>query len=48
MGRKRVLACETCKSRNYSFTSDKKDEVRLELKKYCKQCKEHTIHLETR
>ncbi len=44
-----TLACTECKQRNYNTTKNKKnDPDRLELKKYCKFCKKHTTHRETR
>ncbi|MFO7154340.1 MAG: 50S ribosomal protein L33 [Caldicoprobacter oshimai] len=44
-----TLACSECKQRNYNTTKNKKnDPDRLELRKYCKYCKKHTIHRETR
>mgnify|MGYP000873087853 CR=1 FL=1 len=44
-----TLACSECKQRNYNTTKNKKnDPDRLALKKYCKFCKKHTIHRETR
>ncbi len=44
-----TLACEECKRRNYSMTKDKKAHPdRMETKKYCKFCKAHTPHKETR
>ncbi len=44
-----TLACEQCKSRNYTSTKNKKtDTGRIELKKYCKFCRSHTLHRETR
>jgi large subunit ribosomal protein L33 len=44
-----VLACEECKRRNYSTEKNKKnDPDRIEVKKYCKWCKKHTLHKETR
>ncbi|MGJ8599429.1 50S ribosomal protein L33 [Shouchella clausii] len=45
---KRVLACDICKSRNYSVTSAKKSDTRLTVKKFCKRCNGHTLHVETR
>ncbi|MEH7124672.1 50S ribosomal protein L33 [Bacillus sp. JJ1532] len=47
MRKKVVLACKECGSRNYS-TMNNKDSERLELKKYCKTCSNHTIHRETK
>ncbi len=44
-----TLACTECKRRNYSTTKNKKTiPDRLELKKYCKFCKKHTPHRETK
>ena len=44
-----TLACTECKQRNYSTTKDKKVMPdRMEIKKYCKFCKKHTVHKETK
>ncbi|NPV91759.1 MAG: 50S ribosomal protein L33 [Firmicutes bacterium] len=44
-----TLACTECKQRNYSSNKNKKnDPDRIELKKYCKFCKTHTPHRETK
>ncbi|MEZ4220859.1 MAG: 50S ribosomal protein L33 [Polyangiaceae bacterium] len=44
-----ALCCEQCKARNYKTTRPSKDgSTPLELKKYCKHCKAHTIHRESR
>ena len=44
-----TLACTECKQRNYSTTKDKKVMPdRMEIKKYCKFCKAHTLHKETK
>lgn len=44
-----TLACESCKRRNYVTTKNKTNtRERLELKKYCKWCREHLAHKETR
>ncbi len=44
-----TLACEDCKRRNYTMTKDKKAHPdRMETKKYCKFCKTHTPHKETK
>ncbi|RMF17601.1 MAG: 50S ribosomal protein L33 [Candidatus Dadabacteria bacterium] len=43
------LACQECKRRNYSTTKNKRTTSgRIELRKYCKFCREHTAHKETR
>ncbi len=44
-----TLACTVCKRRNYVTSKNKKnDPDRLELSKYCKWCRKHTPHRETR
>jgi large subunit ribosomal protein L33 len=44
-----TLACTECKQRNYTTKKNKKnDPDRIELEKYCKFCKKHTTHKETR
>ena len=44
-----TLACTECKQRNYNMTKDKKTHPdRMETKKYCKFCRKHTTHKETR
>ena len=41
-----TLACSECKQRNYD--TKKNDPDRLEMNKYCRFCKKHTLHKETR
>jgi large subunit ribosomal protein L33 len=44
-----TLACTECKRRNYeSMKSKRNTPDRVELKKYCRWCKRHTAHRETR
>ena len=44
-----TLACTECKRRNYTTKKNKQNNPdRIELKKYCKWCKCHTVHRETR
>jgi len=44
-----TLACGECKRRNYSTTRDKKKHPdKLSLKKYCRFCRTHTLHKETK
>jgi large subunit ribosomal protein L33 len=44
-----TLACEVCKRRNYVTTKNKANtRERLELSKYCRWCRQHTKHRETR
>ena len=43
-----TLACTECKQRNYNTTKNKKnDPDRLEMKKYCKFCRKHTLENKT-
>lgn len=39
-----VLQCTTCKNKNYYFASNKKKDLKLEIKKFCRKCKKHTLH----
>jgi large subunit ribosomal protein L33 len=44
-----VLACSECKRRNYNTQKNKvKTTERLELKKYCRWCRCHRPHRETK
>ena len=44
-----TLACTVCKRRNYTTTKNRLNTPqRLELKKYCKWCRRHTLHREVR
>ena len=44
-----TLRCSECKQRNYNSMKNKKnDPDRLEMKKYCRFCRKHTIHNETK
>ena len=44
-----TLACTECKQRNYNTTKNKKNNPdRLEMKKYCRFCKKHTVHRKTK
>ena len=44
-----TLACTECKQRNYNTTKEKKNHPdRMETKKYCRFCKSHTLHKETK
>ena len=39
-----TLACEECKRKNYTTTKNKRTHSeKLQLKKYCKFCKKHTL-----
>ncbi|HWO44878.1 MAG TPA: 50S ribosomal protein L33 [Methylomirabilota bacterium] len=44
-----TLACTVCKRRNYTTVKNKKnDPDRMELTKYCKWDRKHTLHRETK
>ena len=44
-----TLACTECKRRNYTIKKNKSNNPeRLEMKKYCRWCRKHTAHRETR
>ena len=44
-----TLSCTECKQRNYNTKKNKKKNPdRLEMNKYCRFCKKHTLHKETK
>ncbi|HLF69544.1 MAG TPA: 50S ribosomal protein L33 [Actinomycetota bacterium] len=44
-----ILACGECKQRNYITTKNRsKQTERIELRKYCRWCRTHRPHKETR
>ncbi|MDP5276865.1 MULTISPECIES: 50S ribosomal protein L33 [Chengkuizengella] len=44
-----TLACTVCKRRNYTSNKNKRNHPdRMEMKKYCSHCNQHTVHRETR
>ena len=44
-----TLSCTECKQCNYNTMKDKKNTPdRLERNKYCRFCKKHTLHRETK
>jgi large subunit ribosomal protein L33 len=44
-----TMACTECKRRNYSTTKNRrKSSERLELNKYCRFCRKHTAHKESK
>jgi len=46
---KMTLECTECKQRNYNTTKNKQAHPdRMETKKFCKFCKSHTMHKETK
>jgi large subunit ribosomal protein L33 len=43
------LACNDCKRRNYTSSKNKRlHPDRVEFKKFCRFCRKHTPHKETR
>ena len=43
------LACSECKRRNYTTTKNKKTMTeKLELKKFCRHDRKHTVHKEAK
>ena len=43
-----ALVCSECKAHNYATMRNKINmEKKLEIKKYCKNCKKNTLHKET-
>ncbi|MBK7995489.1 MAG: 50S ribosomal protein L33 [Blastocatellia bacterium] len=44
-----ILQCGDCKNRNYTTTKNKKKTTgRLEFSKFCRFCRKHTAHKETK
>ena len=44
-----TMACTECRHRNYTTVKNRlNDRDRIELKKYCRWCRGHTLHRETR
>ena len=44
-----TLACTECKDRNYVTVKNRiNDRDRIELRKYCRRERRHTLHRETR
>ena len=44
-----TLACTECKERNYITKKNRRnDPDRLELKKFCRFCRKHVLHKETK
>jgi large subunit ribosomal protein L33 len=44
-----TLQCADCRRRNYTTVKNKKnDPDRMELRKYCRWCRKHTAHRETK
>jgi large subunit ribosomal protein L33 len=44
-----LLQCTECRNRNYSTMKNKKNTTdKLQLSKYCRHCRKHTPHKETK
>jgi len=44
-----ILACTECKRRNYTSTRNKRTTTeKVELKKFCRAERKHTVHRETK
>ncbi|MDD5292406.1 MAG: 50S ribosomal protein L33 [Candidatus Omnitrophica bacterium] len=44
-----LLECTVCKNRLYTSTKNKKKQQgRLELKKFCRYCRKHVVHKEVK
>jgi large subunit ribosomal protein L33 len=44
-----TLQCTECKERNYTTEKNRRnDPGRMELNKYCRRCRKHTQHRETK
>ena len=44
-----TLACEECDRRNYATDKNKRIHAeRVQHRKYCRWCRKHTMHKETR
>ena len=44
-----TLECNVCKERNYTTTKNKRTHPdRLEIKKFCKWCRKHVPHKESK
>ena len=44
-----LMECKECKNRNYSTTKNKKNTAeKINLKKYCKYDRRHTLHKEVK
>ncbi|MCX5777400.1 MAG: 50S ribosomal protein L33 [Candidatus Firestonebacteria bacterium] len=44
-----LLVCSECKRKNYATAKNKKKNPdKLEMNKYCKWCKKHIVHKETK
>ena len=43
------MACTVCKEKNYTTSKNRRNDTnRLELRKFCRRCRQHTVHREQR
>jgi large subunit ribosomal protein L33 len=43
-----MLSCTKCDNRNYHYVRGRRREKKIEMNKFCKTCKKHTPHKETK
>jgi large subunit ribosomal protein L33 len=44
-----ALSCSVCGARNYKTTRIRREGIKpLSLKKFCKACNHHTVHIESK
>jgi large subunit ribosomal protein L33 len=44
-----TLACTECRERNYASSKNRRNDAdRIELRKFCRRCRVHRTHRETR
>ncbi len=43
-----ALRCQVCKNKNYTTYKSKALQEKIENKKFCPNCKKHTLHEETK
>jgi large subunit ribosomal protein L33 len=41
-----ALECPNCGNRNYRTSKNTRSQGKLELRKFCKSCRSHTVHKE--
>lgn len=43
-----AFGCQVCKNKNYTVYKSKEIKEKLEVKKFCPNCRKHTAHKETK
>ncbi len=43
-----AFKCEKCNEKNYTAFKTKNIKEKMQIKKYCSRCQEHTVHKETK